>query len=61
MQTVAVICPACFQEFEVVAPFPGELPSDVDYDCEICCRPMRIAFIEETDGEVIGSAYGLGD
>ena len=58
--TTPVTCPACFQEFEVPSPHFTEVPSDVDYDCEICCRPMRISF-DEDDGEVIGNAYGLGD
>lgn len=60
MTSVPVTCPACFQVFEVPAPFPDETPCDVDYDCEICCRPMRILFTEE-DGEVTGTASGLGD
>jgi hypothetical protein len=60
VDTAAVICPSCFQEFEVPAPAPHETPCDVDYDCEICCRPMRIVF--EFDGdEVYGSARGLDD
>jgi hypothetical protein len=60
VDTVAVICPSCFQEFEVPAPAPMETPCDVDYDCEICCRPMRILF--EFDGdEVNGDARGLDD
>lgn len=60
METTPVICPACFQEFEVPCPHPAETPCDVDYDCEICCRPMRILFQEE-DGEVTGTASGLGE
>ena len=59
MHTTPVTCPSCFQEFEVPAPAFGEIPCDVDYDCEVCCRPLRI-FFEEVDGEVIGTAYGLG-
>mgnify|MGYP006992419209 CR=1 FL=1 len=35
-------------------------PTLESYDCEVCCRPMRIAFDEE-DGEVAGNAYGLGE
>jgi hypothetical protein len=58
--TTPVICPSCCQEFEVPAPHFSETPCDVDYDCEVCCRPMRISF-DEMDGEVVGSAYGLGD
>jgi hypothetical protein len=59
-QFVTVTCPSCFEEFEVAAPDVGEVPADVDYDCEVCCRPMRIVF-EEEDGEVVGAAYGLGE
>lgn len=60
MHTTPVTCPSCFQEFEVPAPSFTETPCDVDYDCEVCCRPLRIYF-EEADGEVIGTAYGLGE
>lgn len=60
MTTTPVTCPSCFQEFEVPAPWPDETPCDVDYDCEVCCRPMRIWF-ELDDGEVTGTASGLGD
>lgn len=60
MQGVSVTCPSCFQEFEVSAPDLSEVPCDVDYDCEICCRPLRILF-EDDDGEVVGNAYGLGE
>lgn len=59
-ETMSVTCPSCFQEFAVPAPSPDEVPCDVDYDCEVCCRPLRIYF-EETDGAVTGTAYGLGD
>jgi hypothetical protein len=37
-----VTCPHCFQPFYVPAPLPNELPAQVDYDCEICCRPLII-------------------
>ena len=60
MNTVTVVCPTCFEEFDVPAPSPDEVPCDVDYDCEVCCRPMRIYF-DQDDGEVNGTAYGLGD
>ena len=55
-----VICPSCFEEFEVMAPPPEEVPCEVDYDCEVCCRPMLIRF-DEMDGEVFGDAVGLGE
>ncbi len=61
MHTVPVICPSCFEEFEVPAPAFSEVPADVDYDCEICCRPMRIYFEADEEDEVIGTAYGLAD
>ncbi len=60
MDAVIITCPSCFQSFEIATPFPDEVPCDTDYDCEVCCRPLRILF-EMMDGEVVASAYGLGD
>ena len=57
---VTVTCPSCFQQFEVAAPPPEELPAELDYDCEICCRPMAI-FIAEEDGEVRAEAHGTSE
>ena len=37
-------CPTCFEVFEVAVPHPDEMPAEVDYDCEVCCRPMVIVF-----------------
>ncbi|MFK7909710.1 MAG: CPXCG motif-containing cysteine-rich protein [Akkermansiaceae bacterium] len=44
METIPVTCPSCFESFEVAQPHPDECPCEVDYDCEVCCRPMVIAF-----------------
>jgi hypothetical protein len=44
----------------VAAPALSELPAEMDYDCEICCRPMVIAF-HEWDDEVTAEARGLDD
>ena len=59
MHHADVTCPSCFQDFSVPAPYVDELPADVDYDCEICCRPMTISFSLEDD-EIIAEAFGLG-
>ncbi len=48
METATVTCPTCCQSFEVTLPPPDETPAEIDYDCEICCRPMLIVF---SDGE----------
>ena len=47
MEFAEVTCPTCFETFEVAVPPPDELPAEVDYDCEICCRPMTIVFTRE--------------
>jgi hypothetical protein len=60
MSTYPVTCPTCFEEFEVPLPPANETPAEVDYDCEICCRPLRIYF-DEDDGDILATAYGLGD
>ena len=49
MSGVSVICPSCFEEFEVPAPHPGEVPCDVDYDCEVCCRPITLTVAIDED------------
>ena len=56
MELAEVTCPTCFEVFEVAVPHPDEMPTEVDYDCEICCRPMIIVF---TENEVY--AKGLGE
>jgi hypothetical protein len=58
--TAPVTCPTCFETFEVAIPPADETPCEVDYDCEVCCRPMMIVF-EEDDGEVLAWARGLAD
>jgi Cysteine-rich CPXCG len=50
------MCPTCGEYFEVVSPAMDELPTEWDYDCEICCRPMVIVFDEGG-----GYAKGLGE
>ena len=47
MEFAEVTCPTCFEVFEVAVPHPDEMPTEVDYDCEVCCRPMVIVFTED--------------
>ena len=49
MNLIAVTCPSCFEVFEIVAPPLSEVPTELDYDCEICCRPMVIDVQGETN------------
>jgi len=60
MELATVTCPSCFENFGVAAPAADELPAELDYDCEVCCRPMVIAVSEEA-GEVWAEARGLDD
>ncbi|MEJ6571529.1 MAG: CPXCG motif-containing cysteine-rich protein [Akkermansiaceae bacterium] len=46
METTSVTCPSCFEAFQVALPAAEECPCEVDYDCEVCCRPMIISFSE---------------
>jgi hypothetical protein len=57
---VTVTCPSCFQQFEIASPPSEELPAELDYDCEICCRPMTISLAEE-DGDVRAHAHGTDE
>ncbi|MDG2487918.1 MAG: CPXCG motif-containing cysteine-rich protein [Roseibacillus sp.] len=40
-------CPSCFEYFAVSIPPVVECPTNLDYDCEVCCRPMVIVVDEE--------------
>ena len=53
-----VVCPTCHEVFEVPAPDFSEVPCEWDYDCEVCCAPMRISFGAD-DGLVVAEARGL--
>ena len=46
MELVSITCPTCFEVFEILSPPASEVPSEIDYDCEICCSPMIIEFLQ---------------
>lgn len=48
-QSCHVTCPSCFEVFSVTGPAPSETPTEWDYDCEVCCRPMLIRFTLDGD------------
>jgi hypothetical protein len=56
-----VQCPSCGEFFEVAVPPAGECPARLDYDCEVCCRPMVIVIDEAGNAEAVGNddAYSL--
>mgnify|MGYP000504183372 CR=1 FL=1 len=56
MEMTEVQCPTCFEWFSVACPAETEIPAEMDYDCEVCCRPLVIVF--EPEG---ARAKGLGD
>jgi hypothetical protein len=60
MDIAPVTCPTCFEEFQVPLPSPAEVPCEVDYDCEVCCRPMVVVFELEI-AEVVAFARGIHD
>jgi Cysteine-rich CPXCG len=55
-----ITCPSCFQQFQITVPPLDELPAELDYDCEVCCRPMVIQ-IADHRGEVQAEARGIDD
>jgi hypothetical protein len=56
-----ICCPSCFQVFRIAGPAPRECPTEWDYDCEVCCRPMIIAFTCDEDSEVRADARGINE
>ena len=60
--TAPITCPTCFEVFEVPVPPASETPCEVDYDCEVCCRPMVVTFEPEPGSdEVTAFARGLDE
>ena len=57
---ITVTCPSCFARFEIAVPPPEERPAELDYDCEVCCRPMVI-FVDGEDGDLEAEARGIND
>ena len=57
---VSITCPSCFQQFEVAVPPAEELPAELDYDCEICCRPLVIS-IRDEDGGIQAETRGINE
>lgn len=55
-----VVCPTCGESFAVPPPDVSEVPCEWDYDCEVCCAPMRIVFAVDDDS-VVAEARGLGE
>ncbi|MES2981747.1 MAG: CPXCG motif-containing cysteine-rich protein [Verrucomicrobiota bacterium] len=49
MNTYPVTCPTCFETFEIAVPPESEMPTEYDYDCEVCCRPMLIILNSSND------------
>jgi hypothetical protein len=35
-------CPSCFEWFSFALPEVEGSEVEMDYDCEVCCRPMRV-------------------
>ena len=52
-------CPYCWEEISMVLDLSAPDQEYVE-DCEVCCRPMVIAFTEE-DGEVVAEARGISE
>lgn len=44
---MTVQCPTCFEDFEVSEVAPEDYGSQIDYDCEVCCRPLVIVIGED--------------
>jgi len=42
-----VTCPTCFENFSVAVLPAAECPAELDYDCEVCCRPMVLRYSDD--------------
>ena len=58
MNLVEVMCPTCGEWFSLAGPSEQECPTEWDYDCEVCCRPMVLVFDAEGEAWARGMADG---
>jgi len=62
METAPVTCPSCFEVFEFALPDASEVPCELDYDCEVCCRPLVVeCWLGWDENTVEAAAKGLND
>ena len=50
--TLSIMCPHCGESFGLALDV-SEGTSEFTVDCEVCCRPMRVA-VRISDGEIDG-------
>jgi hypothetical protein len=50
-----VMCPSCGERFLVAVPARSECPAVLDYDCEVCCRPLLLVVDDEGRVEARGT------
>lgn len=55
-----VCCPSCGELFFVPVPPAAELPAEMDYDCEVCCRPFVLVIDADGSAEARGGGEGFG-
>lgn len=56
---IPIVCPNCGETFEIPPPERTELSDRLDYDCEVCCRPMILDVYEDENGDVAVEAVSL--
>lgn len=56
METEGITCPTCFEVFHFPLPQCDEVPCELDYDCEVCCRPMVVSCGLDEAGNAIVTA-----
>ena len=61
VEWTSVTCPTCFETFRIPPPDASEVSARLDYDCEVCCRPMTLSVYEDELGDICVEAYGLDD
>lgn len=56
-EVVEVQCPYCFETVEIQ--LSPEDRGELVQDCEVCCNPLRINVLRDSDGAPILSVEGL--
>ena len=49
--SITIVCPHCGEEFPLAID-ASEGSAEFTIDCEVCCRPMKVAVRIDAEGEI---------
>ena len=60
LETERYECPYCGEEVETTVDLSGGDQTYIE-DCQVCCRPWRVAVVYDADGQAMASVEAADD